>query len=90
MRRQRRPWSGSDHGNDRDLKLVTEKKWDGDSWETVGVSYYRYHKTGSKGLKYVFGPEAYRRLLIVAADPDALDEGTPADLEKLDEHADAY
>jgi hypothetical protein len=66
------------HGSDDDLKLAAIQIPDGSGgWTDDRVHYYRYWNTAHSstnpgfihGLKYVFGPEAYKRLAAAITDP---------------------
>ncbi|MBS0208875.1 MAG: RHS repeat-associated core domain-containing protein [Planctomycetes bacterium] len=67
--------SGDTDGLVNDLKTVTRWVPDGTDWTIDSTDYYRYYVddaggTGfAHGLKYVVGPEAYRRLTAATGNP---------------------
>jgi YD repeat-containing protein len=68
------------HGNVGDLKTATIQ--DG-SDNDLATTYYRYYTAAEEdgyqhGLKYLFTPESYARLVADLGDPEAEDDGTVA------------
>lgn len=71
--------TGSDFGLPNDLESATHHEWNGSSWDSLGVYYYRYWTNdyqqsplipGMKhGLKYVVEPAAYALMEDNSIDP---------------------
>jgi RHS repeat-associated protein len=62
------------YGLEWNLKKVVVEEFVDATWQEITTSYYRYYKnntaTGFKnGLRFVVGPEAFRRLLAAGLDP---------------------
>lgn len=70
-----------DHGLAGQLRTATLSKGYGMGAQVLGVYYYRYYSESEEGgapgaLKYVFGDDAYKRVLEAESetDPDAIDD----------------
>ncbi len=80
--------SSEDYGNEGDLKTV-KRQLDNSGWVTLDTSYYRYYKDGDSngfahGMKFIIGPEAYRRLDDAVANPLTATDA------QVDDYADHY
>ena len=63
------------HGNVNDLMRVTIQQKNGDRWENMGVTYYRYYKPGESGgfacgLRYAVGPHGYAQMVKAGINPE--------------------
>ena len=76
------------NGSLNDLETSSDQLYNGSSWDTVSVSYYRYYKTGAAngfahGLMLDLGPEAYRLAFNDGVD---FDTATTATLQTYADH----
>ena len=78
VRRASYEYYGNDarHGNVNDLMRVTIQQKNGDRWENLGVTYYRYYKPGeangfAHGLKYAVSPHGYAQMVKAGITPEA-------------------
>ena len=79
--------SGDSHGSSDDLKLAAVQIPNGSGgWTDDRVHYYRYWNAANSstnagfvhGLKYVFGPEAYKRLTVAVTNPSTATDAQAA------------
>jgi len=74
-------YDGTDaNGSAGDLKRVTVQEFRNSVWNTLGVTYYRYYKTGDQdgvvhGLKYVLSPLGYSRMVALGITPEISTDG---------------
>ena len=69
--------SGDKFGNLNDLQHATIQQLVGSSWVDIAVNYYRYYKPGEAngfphGLKYVIGPEGFRKMQEAGVVPETV------------------
>ncbi|MCD4728213.1 MAG: hypothetical protein K8R46_11155, partial [Pirellulales bacterium] len=76
-----------DKGSIGDLKSATRQNYVGGEWVTRDVYFYQYYTDSEgagfqHGLRYVVGPEAYRRMVAAGKDPETAND--------VEDYADNY